>query len=143
MPSKPQPASSLYKDLRLPAKQAWQKSEDALQIKCAEFAKKALYLASELQVFHHSPNGGLRSQREASKFKAMGTLAGFPDCFLPLRSGEFCGLYIELKAKGGSPSQEQKDFLNGVANEGYLAIIVNDLETFKAVFSYYLEQRKQ
>ena len=133
----------MYKDLRKPAKQAWQKSEDALQIKCAEFAKKALYLASEPQVFHHSANGGRRSTREASKFKMMGVLPGVPDTFLPLKSGEFCGLYIELKKAGGSPSQEQKDFLNSVAAEGYLAIIVNDIETFKEVFTYYLEQRKQ
>jgi hypothetical protein len=143
MPSKPQPVSSLYKDLRLPAKQAWQKSEDALQIECAKFAKKALYLAGEPQVFHHSPNGGNRTQREASKFKMMGVLAGVPDTFLPLKSGEFCGLYIELKKAGGAPSKEQKQFMNSVANEGYLAIVVNDLATFKEVFTYYIEQRKQ
>ena len=133
----------MYKDLRLPAKQAWQKSEDALQIECAKFAKKALYLAGEPQVFHHSPNGGNRTQREASKFKMMGVLAGVPDTFLPLKSDEFCGLYIELKKAGGSPSKEQKQFLTSVAKEGYLAIIVNDIETFKKVFTYYIEQRKQ
>lgn len=130
------------KDLRKPAKQAWQGSEDSLQIKCAEFAKKALYLAGEPQVFHHSPNGGNRTQREASKFKAMGVLPGVPDTFLPLHSGEFCGLYIELKKAGGSPSPDQKKFLKAVAAEGYLAVIVNDLDTFKEVFTAYLEQRK-
>lgn len=132
-----------YRDLRKPAKQAWQGSEDSFQIECAKFAKKALYFAGEPQVFHHSPNGGRRSKSEALRFKMMGVLSGVPDTFLPLRSGEFCGLYIELKKAGGSPSPEQKDFLTGVANEGYLAIIINDLETFKEVFSYYLEQRKQ
>ena len=131
------------KDLRLPAKKAWQGSEDSLQIKCAEFAKKALYLAGEPQVFHHAPNGGNRTRREASKFKMMGVLAGVPDTFLPLRSGEFCGLYIELKKAGGAPSPDQKKFLNSVAKEGYLAIVVNDLTTFKEVFTYYLQQRKQ
>ena len=143
MPSKPQPASLAYKDMRLPAKKAWQKSEDALQIECAKFAKKALYLAGEPQVFHHSPNGGNRTQREAAKFKMMGVLSGVPDTFLPLKSGKYCGLYIELKKAGGSPSKEQKDFLTNVAKEGYLAIIVNDLETFKEVFTYYIQQRKQ
>lgn len=133
----------MLKDLRKPAKLAWQKSEDALQIECAKFAKKALYLAGEPQVFHHSPNGGNRTQREASKFKMMGVLAGVPDTFLPLKSGEFCGLYIELKKAGGAPSKEQKEFLNSVASEGYLAIIVNDLATFQRVFSYYLAQRKK
>ena len=135
--------TTMYKDLRKPAKLAWQSSEDALQIKCAEFAKKALYLANEPQVFYHCPNGGRRSKREAPKLKAMGVLAGVPDCFLPLRSEEYCGLYIELKKAGGVPSSEQKNFLKHVTKEGYLAVVVNDLDTFKKVFSYYLEQRKQ
>lgn len=131
------------KDLRKPAKRAWQGSEDSLQIKCAEFAKKALYLAGEPQVWHHVPNGGTRTRREASKLKAMGVLPGVGDTFLPLKSGEFCGLYIELKKAGGSPSPDQKKFLKAVAAEGYLAVVVNDLDTFKEVFTAYLEQRKQ
>jgi len=133
----------MYKDLRRPSKLAWQKSEDSLQIECAAFAKKALFLAGLPQVWHHAPNGGRRTRREASKLKLMGVLPGVPDTFLPLKSGEFCGLYIELKKAGGSPSPDQKDFLKSVAKEGYLAIIVNDLETFKDVFSYYIEQRTQ
>lgn len=132
-----------YIDKRLPSKLAWQKSEDSLQIECAKFAKKALYLAGEPPVFHHSANGGRRTMREASKFKMMGVLPGVPDTFLPLSSGEYCGLYIELKKAGGSPSKEQKEFLTNVAKEGYLAIIINDLATFCKVFTYYLEQRKQ
>lgn len=132
----------MYKDLRKPAKEAWQKSEDYLQQDCTEFAKKALYNAGLPQVFHHIPNGGNRTAREAAKLKLGGVLPGVPDTFLPLRSGEYCGLYIELKKSGGSPSQAQKDFLTAVSNEGYLAIIVNDIETFKEVFTYYIEQKE-
>lgn len=132
----------LYKDLRKPAKLAWQKSEDYLQQACAQFAKKALFNAGEPQVFHHVPNGGNRSRREASKLKLGGVLPGVPDTFLPLKSQEYCGLYIELKKAGGSPSADQKKFLNSVAAEGYLAIIINDLQTFKDVFTFYLNQRK-
>ena len=131
----------MYKDLRKPSKLAWQGSEDYLQQECAKFAKKALYLAGEPQVFHHTPNGGRRTAREAAKLKLAGVLPGVPDTFLPLKSGEYCGLYIELKKAGGSPSQDQKDFLNSVAKEGYLAIVVNDIETFKEVFTYYINER--
>jgi len=130
-----------YIDLRLPAKLAWQKTEDALQIECARFGKKALYNTNEPQVFVHCPNGGRRSQREASKLKMMGVCAGFPDVFLPLRSGEYAGLYVELKKAGGAPKPEQKAFLNTATEEGYLAVVVNDLDTFKAVFTAYLEDR--
>lgn len=133
----------MFKDLRKPAKLAWQKSEDYLQQECAKFAKKALYNAKLPQVFHAIPNGGRRTQREAAKLKLTGVLAGVADTFLPLRSGEFSGLYIELKKAGGSIKAEQKNFLNAVAAEGYLAVVVNDLETFQAVFTAYLNDRKQ
>lgn len=131
-----------YIDLRKPKAEAWQKTEDALQIKCAEFAKKALFLAGEPQVFHHCPSGGRRTQREASKFKSMGVIPGVPDTFLPLKSEEYCGLYIELKKAGGCPSKEQKAYMNAATKEGYLCLVVNDLETFKKVFSHYIKQRK-
>src|SRR5690348_2099081 len=32
---------------------------------------------------HHSPNGGSRDIREASKFKRLGVSPGFPDLFIP------------------------------------------------------------
>jgi len=130
------------KDLRKPAKEAWQKSEDSLQQACAAFAKKALFEAKLPQVWHHCPNGGRRTQREAGKLKLMGVLPGVPDTFLPLRSGEYCGLYIELKKAGGSPSKDQVAYMKTVTEEGYLAVMVNDLETFKEVLIAYLDQRK-
>lgn len=133
----------MFKDLRKPAKLAWQKSEDYLQQACVQFAKKALYNAKLPQVFHSVPNGGRRTMREAAKLKLTGVLPGVADTFLPLKSGEFCGLYIELKKAGGSIKPDQKLFLNSVADEGYLAIVINDIETFKEVFSYYINQRKQ
>lgn len=57
---------------------------------------------------HHSPNGGKRNAIEASKFKQMGVRAGFPDLILliPNRFYPFCG--IELKAKTGRQSENQK-----------------------------------
>lgn len=131
------------KDLRRPAKQAWQQSEDSLQQACAAFAKKTLFNAGLPQVWHHCPNGGRRTKREAGKLKLMGVLSGVPDTFLPLRAGEYCGLYIELKKAGGSPSPDQVTYMEAVTKEGYLAVVVNDLETFKEVFTAYLDQRQQ
>lgn len=132
-----------YIDLRKPSKQAWAKSEDSLQVECAKFAKKELYLAGEPQVFHHCPNGGRRTQREAARLKTMGVLPGVPDCFLPLKSEEYVGLYVELKKAGGCPSKEQKAYMNAATKEGYLCLVVNDLATFQKVFSHYLNQRKK
>lgn len=133
----------MFKDLRKPAKLAWQGSEDSLQIACAAFAKKLLYTTGEPQVFHSIPNGGRRAPREAARLKAAGVLSGVADTFLPLRAGPHCGLYIELKRTGGTPSPEQKVFLTAVSDEGYLALVINDLDTFKEVFTAYIEQRKE
>ena len=125
-----------------PTKLAWQDSEDSLQIQCAAFAKKALYLAKEPQLFHSIPNGGRRSPREAARLKLGGVLRGVPDTFLPLRSEEYAGLYIELKNSKGRLSEEQIDFMTAATKEGYLCLVVNDLDTFKSVFSHYIQQRK-
>ena len=59
---------------------------------------------------HHSPNGGKRNAIEASKFKQMGVRAGSPDLILliPNRFYPFCG--IELKAKTGRQSENQKAY---------------------------------
>jgi hypothetical protein len=143
MIAKPQPASSLYKDLRLPAKQAWQADEQKFQLECSKWLKKFLYISNESQLYYHVPNERKATMAQMSRLKAQGVLSGVSDVVLPLRSGEFSGIYCELKKAGGSPSPEQKAFLNGVAAEGYLAVVINDLETFKKVFSYYIEQRKQ
>jgi len=131
-----------YHDLRLPAKKAWQGSEDSLQRECARWLRKQLYLRGLPQVFYHPPNGGSRDKREALKLQTMGVAAGVPDVVLPLRSGEFSGLYCELKKAGGCPSKDQKFFLNALTTEGYLAVVINDLDTFKEVFTHYLEQRQ-
>ena len=133
----------MYKDLRLPAKKAWQEDEQKLQKEVSRWLKKELYLRGEPQVYYHIPNERKATIAQMSRLKAQGVLSGASDVVLPLKSGEFSGIYCELKKAGGSPSQEQKDFLNSVAAEGYLAIVVNDIETFKEVFTYYLEQRKQ
>ncbi len=129
-------------DKRISSKLAWQLSEDSLQIKCAQFAKKCLYQNDEPQVFHHVANGGNRSRREGARFKLMGVLPGVPDIFLPLRSETYSGLYIELKNFKGKLAEAQVDFMMAATREGFLCIVINDLETFCTVFEYYIKQRK-
>lgn len=129
-------------DLRKPAKQAWQESEQKLQTECAKWLKKELYLRGEKQLFYHVPNESKASIGYRMKMKAQGVLSGVSDIVLPLRSQEYSGIYCEIKAKSGCPDADQKEFLNGVEEEGFLAVVINDLETFKKVFSYYLDQRK-
>lgn len=129
-------------DLRKPAKQAWQADEQKLQLEVSKWLKKELYLRGEPQIYYHVPNERKGTAAQMSRLKAQGVLSGVSDVVLPLRSEEYCGIYCELKKAGGSPTPEQKEFLTEVAKEGYLAVIINDLDTFKEVFTHYLNQRK-
>lgn len=76
----------------------------------------------ELAFLYAIPNGGRRNAREAKTLKDEGVLRGVSDMFLPVRRGEFNGLYIELKRRdGGVVSREQKDFINFVTTQGFRA----------------------
>lgn len=112
-------------DLRKPAKLADQRKEDRFQQDCAEWLKGELFSRGEPQLFYHCPNGEKREPRVAERLKLKGVLKGVSDVVLPMRSGEFSGVYCELKTTTGRPSKEQKDFLVGVAAEGYLAVVVD------------------
>src|SRR5262249_36272077 len=56
----------------------------------------------------HVPNGGLRSKREAARFKRMGVLAGASNLLLWHRGNSFA---LELKSLGGRLSDAQLEFL--------------------------------
>ena len=131
----------MYKDLRLPAKQADQRKEQSFQQACAGWLKHALCEADVPQIFYHVANERKASVRQMSLLKLQGVLSGVSDVVLPLKSGEYSGVYCELKTKVGCPSKNQKAFLNAVSEQGYLAVVINDFETFKDVFSYYIDNR--
>lgn len=130
-------------DLRKPAKQADQRPERNLQQDCAQWLKKQLYDRGEPQLAYHIANERKANPQQHMRLKLQGVLKGVSDICLPLKSREFSGIYCELKTKSGSPSKEQKEFLAGVSAEGYLAVVVNDFDTFKEVFTEYLNNRKK
>ena len=88
---------------------------------------------------HHSPNGGKRNAIEASKFKQMGVRAGFPDLILliPNRFYPFCG--IELKAKTGRQSENQKAYQKEFESIGAKYVVVRSLDEFIKVVDNYLK----
>lgn len=74
----------------------------------------------ELRLLHAIPNGGARAVSTGQHLKAEGVRAGVLDLNLPLRGWgqdpddhnrrrEFIGLWIEMKAKGGSVTKTGKD----------------------------------
>ena len=65
-----------------------------------------------VKTLFHIPNGGMRNGREAAWLNRQGVRAGIPDYCLPIPSGKYHSLYIELKARGRATlSEEQRDWL--------------------------------
>lgn len=112
-------------------------SESALQIQCVKwFDMQYPYWSTYL---YHIRNGGsIKSPREGLKFKRMGVRKGVPDLFLSVPTHEHHGFYIELKKKGGKPSDEQ--LANGYRylDLGYKFAIIDDLDTFILEVNQYM-----
>lgn len=97
----------------------------------------AIFLNTLNILWFHPPNGGKRNVREAAKFKAMGTKPGVPDVVILEPKGEWHGLFIELKVKGGRLSDYQKDWLNALKMRNYKTAVCFSLDdVFEAVENY-------
>lgn len=92
-----------------------------------------------LRWMHHIPNGGKRTKSEAARFRAAGVKAGVSDIFLPCARGKYHGLYIELKALDGRPTEDQKKFIAFVRSEGYLGVFCYGAEAAERVILSYLD----
>lgn len=107
----------------------------------------------ELAFLHHVPNGatlgGSASERgmRGAMMKAQGVKKGVPDIFLPVKRGEYSGLYIEMKrpslepkragSKGGI-SQEQADFIFFLELQGFKCRVCYGWQSAANVIENYL-----
>lgn len=97
----------------------------------------------ELRLLFHIPNGGSRRPVEAARFKAEGVKAGVPDLFLPVPSGIWHGLFIELKRqKGGRISDKQKRWLSDLERQGYRAELAFGWKDAAEIILDYLKGRQ-
>jgi len=84
---------------------------------------------------HAIPNGGARSKATAGRLKAEGVASGVPDLFVPAWR-----LWIEMKrAKGGSLSPEQKDFIKQLESVGYWVIVGKGAESAKEQINTFVQ----
>ena len=88
-------------------------------------------------IYAHT-NGMRSSVTEGVKQKRAGAVAGLPDLFLPVMSGGWGGLYVELKTEKGKLSAIQRDWLGRLSLAGYKAVVAFGLEQAKAVIEEYL-----
>lgn len=93
----------------------------------------------ELELLYHVPNGGKRDAKTAAVLKRQGVKAGVPDLVLPVARGGFHGLYIELKAPGGSLQKNQREYMERLTQEGYLAQKCEGWQEAVELLSNYLE----
>lgn len=99
----------------------------------------------ELTWFHAIPNGGSRGDDEKSRairggqLKAEGVKTGVSDTLLPVRRGQWSGLYIEMKKPGGKPSPEQIEFGEFVQSQGFGFVVCDHWEKARDIIIQYLQ----
>jgi len=72
--------------------------------------------------------------------RQMGVRKGVPDLCLPIPTKEYHGLFIEMKAGKGKPSEEQKDWINFLNTVGYKAVICNGWKAAAEELKKYMEE---
>jgi hypothetical protein len=102
----------------------------------------------ELEWFHAIPNGGARGDSQKTnmirggQLKAEGVKRGVSDTLLPVKRGQYCGLYIEMKKRGciNKTTPEQKKFGAFVQSQGYGFIVIDNWRIAADTLKAYLEQ---
>ena len=112
--------------------------ESSEQIALFQWSKLSQGKYPELSLLHAIPNAGKRNVIQGARMKKEGMLAGVSDIFLPVARNGFHGLYIELKVKGGKPSDNQKWFIAETTKQGYLAMVAFGWVEAKKIIEGYL-----
>ncbi len=89
-------------------------------------------------LLHHSPNGGKRGAKEGKRFKDMGVRPGRPDIELNVPRETFHGLFIELKVGKNRLTDNQKDQLAKLREQGYDCHVCYGAEAAMQVVKGYL-----
>lgn len=92
----------------------------------------------DLEMLFAVPNGGARHPAVAAKLKAEGVRRGVPDLICLQPRGPYCGLAIELKATGGRPTPEQREWIARLEARGYCAHVCVGWERAREVIEEYL-----
>jgi hypothetical protein len=100
----------------------------------------------ELAWLYAIPNGGKRPIKTAIQLKLAGVKKGVSDICLPVKRGEFSGMYIELKtphdkawqSDKGSMTKEQVLFGDFVASQGFFFVVCYGWESAAETITGYL-----
>ena len=117
----------------------YQLSEDQEQEIVIQWKELMVNQFPKLKYLHHCPNGGSRHPAEAMKLRRMGVVPGVSDLFLPVARHGYHGIWIEMKRKhDGKLSKPQKEWLEGMREEGYKAVRADGADEAIAILEEYL-----
>lgn len=91
-----------------------------------------------LKMLYHIPNGGSRNKIEAANLKKQGVKSGVSDICLPVPSGKYHGLYIEMKYGKNTPTDNQTKWLKNLSEQGYAIKVCYNWEDAAKVICRYL-----
>ncbi len=103
------------------------KSKEAqLQSECVQWFR----LQYPDKIIYAIPNGGSRNIIEASNLKKQGILSGVADLHLPIRSGNYHSLFIEMKYDKGKQTESQIAFQNKVEKFDNKYLVIRSFDEF-------------
>ena len=98
-----------------------------------------LWLLPGELLFCGTPAGALRQNvRQGARMKAAGYRKGWPDLLILEPRGEYHGLAIELKVKGGRVSPAQREVLAAMRERGYCAEVAVGFDQARRLIDTYL-----
>ncbi|WP_195940943.1 VRR-NUC domain-containing protein [Romboutsia sp. 1001713B170131_170501_G6] len=118
------------------------RSESTEQMALIDWCNVNRCVYPELDLIYKISNEGKRSVHQGKKFKREGLKKGVPDLCLPVPSGIYHGLYIELKYGNGITSKEQKEWIKKLNDQGYKAVVCNGFEEARDTIKEYLDNKK-
>ena len=83
----------------------------------------------ELALLFAIANGGKRHVITAAILKAEGVEPGVPDLCLPVRRGNYSGLYVEMKHGKNSSSPHQRAWHEALRAQGFLVVEAGECHT--------------
>lgn len=139
--SSPGPASNVATRVPRSPKPRVFPSEHAEQCALMEWVRWWTPRLPALARLYAIPNGGQRGKAQAGKLKAEGVRKGVLDLALPVARGGWFGLYIEMKAKDGRLTPEQRAEITALALDGYLGLVAYGMQEAVQIIEWYLAKQ--
>lgn len=113
----------------------------AVMSEAEEQAAVVQYLELKGIPFYHVPNERKCSPQAGARLKAQGVRPGVPDLCIPVPSGKYHALYIEMKAKGGRITEHQRKWIEVLRHYGNFAAVCYGADNAMALIDAYMGGR--